>query len=310
MNLKQLQYFLEFSKSKNITQTAARLYITQQGLSKALHSLENELGCPLFQQDDGKVSLTNYGEILARHCATIQEDVARIYADLEQARSEECLALHINVAPSIRLLLPFNTSEEFKKANPDIHLYEGNLLDIEAEEMLLAGKYDAIIGLGPISDPKLLAVPLFSYPACAVMRRSHPLAAKEVLTLEELCKQPLVIVDEKYKTIPLLTQACARQNLTPNIVMRSPSSTILYRICLEHDYLGLTFCTEGKHIYDKDYSHVPIKLSDFCFQGFLVSNAAQNHSEVLLRYLHFIQTYPFREKLSQLQLPGISQITL
>lgn len=268
------------------------------------------MGCPLIQQDGGKVILTNYGELLAKHCAIIQEDVKRIYADLEQARSEEALALHINVAPSIRLLLPFNTSDEVRKANPDVHLYEGNLLDVEAEEMLLAGKCDAIIGLGPISDPKLTAVSLFSYPACAVMRRSHPLARKEVLTLEELCKQPLVIVDEKYKTIPLLTQACTRQNLTPNIVMRSPSSTILYCLCFEHDYLGLTFCTEEKHIYDNDYSHVPIKLSDFCFQGFLVSASSQSRSEVLNRYLCFIQEYPFKEKLAQLQLPGIPQIML
>lgn len=87
MNLKQLQYFWEFSKSKSITQTAARLYITQQGLSRAIHTLENELGCPLIQQDGGKVILTNYGELWAKHCAIIQEDVKRIYADLEQARS-------------------------------------------------------------------------------------------------------------------------------------------------------------------------------------------------------------------------------
>lgn len=126
--------------------------------------------------------------------------------------------------------------------------------------MLLDGKYDAIIGLDPISDPRLTAVSLFSYPACAVMR--------------------------------------------------SPSSTILYRLCFEYDYLGLTFCAEGNHIYDNDYSRVSIKLSGFCFQGFPVSASSQSRLEALNRYLCFIQAYPFKEKLSQLQLPGISQIML
>lgn len=307
MNLKQLQYFLEFSRSKNFTQAAERLYLTQQGLSKSIHALEDELGIPLFQQDKGVITLTKYGELLSKHCTILQQDLDRLYAELEQVRSVETQALRINIAPIVRLMLPFNISIEFSNAYPDIQLYEDTLLDLEAEDLLLDGRFDALIGLGPLFNPNLLTTQLFSYPACAVMRRSHPLAKKKFLTLRELCKQPLAIVDEKYKTIPLLVQACDRQNLVPNIVIRPPSSTVLYRICLEHDYLGLTFYTEGKHIYDEDYSHVPIKTSDFCFQCFLISCSKQAPSKTLNRYLNFVRTYPFNQKLAQLPLPGMAQ---
>lgn len=302
MNVKQFEYFLEFSKSKSISQAAQRLYLTQQGLSKALHTLEKELGYPLFQQNNGKITLTPYGERLTKHCAILTEDLRRMEADLERVRLMEPQVLHVNIAPIIRLMLPFNINYEFTKAHPEVRLHEGNLLDLEAETMLLSGKFDALIGLGPVFDERLSATALFSYPACAVMRRTHPLAGRKSLTLRELCSHPLVLVNEKYKTIPLFLQACERQGLTPNIVMRSPSSTILYRVCLENNYLGLSYYDESKHIYDTSYSHIPVQRDEFCFQGFLIRNPDQETSDGLEQYLRFVRRYPFQEKLEQLDL--------
>ncbi|MCI8478304.1 MAG: LysR family transcriptional regulator, partial [Oscillospiraceae bacterium] len=287
MNLKQFEYFLEFSKCKSISQAAEHLYLTQQGLSKALHTLEKELGYPLFQQNNGKITLTQYGELLTRHCTILVEDVHQMQADLERARLMEPQVLHINIAPIIRLMLPFNINHEFTKVHPKVCLYEGNFLDLEAERMLLTGKFDALIGLGPVFDARLTATKLFSYPACAVIRRSHPLAMHKSLTLQELCSYPLVLVNEKYKTISLFLLACEQQGLKPNIVTRSPSSSVLYRVCLENDYVGLSYYEDSKRIYDTSYAHIPVEREEFCFQGFLIRNPEREPRDSLNQYLRF-----------------------
>lgn len=48
MTLKQLYYFVEICEDYSYTAAAKRLYVTQQGLSKAIVELENELDCSLL----------------------------------------------------------------------------------------------------------------------------------------------------------------------------------------------------------------------------------------------------------------------
>lgn len=48
MNLDHLRYFVALSRTEKYTQTAKLLHITQPSLTKAIHSLEMELGVKLF----------------------------------------------------------------------------------------------------------------------------------------------------------------------------------------------------------------------------------------------------------------------
>ncbi len=48
MNQRQLKYFLEVYSLSSITLAAKKLYISPQGLSKTIASLESELGVQLF----------------------------------------------------------------------------------------------------------------------------------------------------------------------------------------------------------------------------------------------------------------------
>ena len=50
MNQKQLSYFLEVYRCCNIQAAADKLYLTHQGLSRVIRSLEEELGSPLFSR--------------------------------------------------------------------------------------------------------------------------------------------------------------------------------------------------------------------------------------------------------------------
>ena len=64
LTLKWLYYFLEICKDMNMSKTASRLFISQQGLSKAINSLENELQCTLFIRSHSGVTLTDAGTYL------------------------------------------------------------------------------------------------------------------------------------------------------------------------------------------------------------------------------------------------------
>lgn len=48
MEIRQLRYFVQIYKSGSLLKTSENLFISHQALSKALRTLELELGAPLF----------------------------------------------------------------------------------------------------------------------------------------------------------------------------------------------------------------------------------------------------------------------
>lgn len=64
MEMRTLRYFLAVAKEGNMTRAANSLHVSQSTLSKAVASLEKELGQKLFTRHSFKVSLTAEGEML------------------------------------------------------------------------------------------------------------------------------------------------------------------------------------------------------------------------------------------------------
>lgn len=64
MTIHQIECFLEAARTLNFTEAAGHLYISQQGLSRQISSLEKELEIRLFERTTREVRLTRAGEIL------------------------------------------------------------------------------------------------------------------------------------------------------------------------------------------------------------------------------------------------------
>lgn len=60
MNKKQLTYFLTAYEAKSLQKAADLLYVSRQGLSKMIRSLEDELGEPLFRRTPKGLVATDF----------------------------------------------------------------------------------------------------------------------------------------------------------------------------------------------------------------------------------------------------------
>ena len=79
MRIEVLEYFLEIAECRSFSQASSNLFISQQGLSKAMRALESELGVVLFRKKGRGIELTEEGSILKSHATEIvrQNDRAR-----------------------------------------------------------------------------------------------------------------------------------------------------------------------------------------------------------------------------------------
>ncbi len=71
MNIDQLKTVLELNRTHHFKKTADTLFVTQSTVSARLHTLEQELGCKLFNRTSRTVELTAAGQRFLGHARSI-----------------------------------------------------------------------------------------------------------------------------------------------------------------------------------------------------------------------------------------------
>ena len=89
MNLLQIRYFLEVSRTLNFTAAAENLYVSQPGISRQIRSLEEELGVQLLRRNHQMVELTKAGEVFQAHFSDIMRQIDEGIRAVRQVQSAE-----------------------------------------------------------------------------------------------------------------------------------------------------------------------------------------------------------------------------
>ncbi len=191
MNEKQLSYFLEVYRCRNIQAAADKLYLTHQGLSRIIRSLEDELGQPLFLRSNRGLEPTDFAMTLVPHVQRLLDD----YATIQGIHTLTSQAKSVVTIYALDHLLGYLGSKfvtDFHAEHPDITLSVLDTTDETALESLSAGKSDFAFVSGPIDNTRFIAEPLFFARYCFRMHKDHPLAQKASLRPEDFCGQKLI----------------------------------------------------------------------------------------------------------------------
>ncbi|MEI3101392.1 MAG: LysR family transcriptional regulator [Oscillospiraceae bacterium] len=78
MDIKQLEYFVEVCRYMSFTKAAANQYISQQGMSKSIKRLEEELGIALFRRSSSS-SAHGLCPVLSALCKGDGTQLARLH---------------------------------------------------------------------------------------------------------------------------------------------------------------------------------------------------------------------------------------
>jgi DNA-binding transcriptional LysR family regulator len=195
IEFRHLRYFVGVAEELHFGRAAARLYITQPGLSQAIARLERDLDVPLFIRTRSSVELTEAGaELLPR--------ARRMLADLEDAVARVRIAGH-GEAGLVRIgvaLLAEPVVAPVLKAFQEEH--EGIVLDRSAmvSERLLAQLRDGRLHAAMIHQLPALAMvevvawePLRRGRLAVLVGPGSRFADREIVTLSELSGETFLV---------------------------------------------------------------------------------------------------------------------
>ena len=199
MELRQLRAFVAVATEGHFGRAAARLSLTQPGLTLRIQALEKELGAQLLQRSAREVQLTGAGIVLLPHAKSLLRIEDRALRDLKDQADGVAARLRISYVAYGAVAFPAEVVAEFRRRYPKVKVETtvGNsALNLEH---LLNGSVDAAfiypgyVG-GPDAIPDSVAVRLLSRDAVLVaMSSTHHLARLEEIPLKTLGGEALVM---------------------------------------------------------------------------------------------------------------------
>lgn len=212
-NLRVLRNFLFVCDAPSLAVAAVRANLSQPALSKQMAALEAELGVALLERHARGVRTTHAGAALRDRAAGLLRDADRVADEVAAVRQDISGEVALAVVSSLRDPIGIPTVSAFLVAHPavSVRILEGTSLAMR--EAVVSGRADLAIIATPEDAAPLRLKPFAVEPLLAVAPVSAGLRADRPLRLEELARQPLVLVSSPNSIRTLLDAALARRGL-------------------------------------------------------------------------------------------------
>ncbi|HTI71453.1 MAG TPA: LysR substrate-binding domain-containing protein [Candidatus Limnocylindria bacterium] len=192
MELRHLRYFVAVAEEENVSRAAVKLRVSQPGISRQIHALEEEIGFALFERSAKSVRLTAAGKIFLAESRDILRNVESAVA---KARAGIVTQGELNVGyvPSVTVEILPRALQSFVGRFPGVRV---KLHDLSVEEMLpllLQQKLDIVLTVAPRKLPRELGLcDLEKYAICVAVSPKHPLAKSKSVTLGQVAGEPVI----------------------------------------------------------------------------------------------------------------------
>lgn len=196
MNLRDLQYLVAVANHRHFGKAADACFVSQPTLSTQIKKLEDELGVTLIERNNKQVMLTEIGEAIVAKAEEMLQTGNDIKNLAEHYRDPESGSLSLGVIPTLAPYLLPHIMPAIKKRFPKLKtwLYEEQTAVLLRK--LLGGHLDAAVLALPVEETTLKSLPLFTEPFFAAVPSQHTLAGKSSLTLQEVAKADILLLED------------------------------------------------------------------------------------------------------------------
>ncbi len=204
MTILQLKYVIAIDEECSMRKAADRLYVSQPGLSSAVRDLESEIGIQIFERVHNGVVTTAAGSSFiayARNAVEQFEKVENKYLNAGSHRQTFAVSMqHYTIAVNAFI----DTVKEF-----DLEEYQYSIKETQTSEVIEDVKtLKSEVGVIALSDfnkntfKKVFADAsiefhdLFTRDTYVYLRKDHPLASENEISLEQLQDYPCMVFDQ------------------------------------------------------------------------------------------------------------------
>lgn len=196
MNLRAVHYLITLADVRHFSKAAERCHVSQPTLSTQIRKLEDELGVQLVERSPRRVMLTEVGEEIVERARALLSEADAIRAVARRSKDPHSGTVRIGIFPTLAPYFLPHVVPEIRRRFPrlTLRLFEEKTEDVIG--MLRQGRLDAGLLALPIEVEQLASRVLFEEPFVLAVPESHALSARETITLNDLEKEELLLLED------------------------------------------------------------------------------------------------------------------
>jgi DNA-binding transcriptional LysR family regulator len=243
LEIKQLESFMEVTRTGNFTTAAENLFITQPALSRIIKSLEDDLGTPLFIRTRKKLILTDAGRILKKHAIKIEKQLQLLDAELDEMFMLKKRHVRIGLPTITNSIFFSQLLASFHEEYPEVTFLLEEDGSKPIEEKIVNGLLDfGVIVLSENND-NLDFYMFVNEKLKLVVPSSHPLAEKQEVSLLELKDESFIMFNRDFELRNLVITACREAGFQPKIISETSQLDFIQELVAYN--IGITLLPES-----------------------------------------------------------------
>ena len=297
MTLQQLKYVTTIANIGSISEAAKRLFVSQPSLTKAIKELEKEMGITIFDRTNKGITVSKEGERFLGYARQVLEQAALLE---EQYKSQSGGKKQFSVSTQ-HYSFAVNAFVELLKG-AEIDQYDVSLRETQTYEIIDdVAHMKSEIGLLYYNDfnrpvleklihtNELTFTELFTAHPHIFIGKTHPLAHKEVVSMDDLEEYPYISFEQGDHNSFYFSEEIF------STVVRPKHIRVRDRASLFSLLLGLDGYTVSSGVIDKEVNgeniiSVPLAEEGFMHIGYITNNKMQR-SRLGQEYIHALEQY-------------------
>ncbi|MCD8096005.1 MAG: LysR family transcriptional regulator [Ruminococcus sp.] len=297
MTLVQLKYVIAVAGEHSLNEAAKNLYISQPSLSSAIKSLENEVGFEIFIRSKNGITLSPKGREFLGYAKSVVEQYdildAKYISQINQKKRFSVSMQHYTFAVNafVELVKQYGMDEyEFEVHETKTHEVIDNVKNHTSEiGILYLNEYNKAVLTKIFADSGLKFEPLLECGIYVYLRKGHPLANQEEITMDELQDYPcLGFAQGDHNSFYFAEEVLSTYQYKRFIRANDRATLLNLMIGLD----GFTLCSGiiCEDLNGRDYCAVKLKSDEKMTIGYICRKDAIM-SEIGKKYLEEISKY-------------------
>lgn len=234
-----LRYFVEVAQTGSLAAASENLHVAVSAISRQITKLEQETGTPLFERLPRGMVLTAAGQLLVEHARRTLLDAQTVLCEISSRHARPGGLVRLactdgfahSLLPDIMLL--------YHQQHPATRFSLESGSPEQVRHWVETGEADIGLGFAMADSHEVNVVLHHILPVCALLRPGHPLAEKEVLSLEDLTRYPLAILERGNTVRQLLEWSFSTQGKVFSPLLSCGHSSTLHRFAAHTDTIAL-----------------------------------------------------------------------
>ena len=145
INFERYKIFYFVAKSKSVTKTAEKLFVSQPAITQNIRKLESELGGKLFYKTSKRIELKEEGKNLYNYIESSVEILTNAEEKFKQNANMESGTIRIRTGGTVAKIVLYEPLKRFMKKYPNINVEITRGSHKESLRMLNNGEIDLMI---------------------------------------------------------------------------------------------------------------------------------------------------------------------